>query len=78
MWLFVFWVCLCSVIGLGSEGMQTNRLAPGNKGDLQGKGALEEETPAMLDGLWSKPGLVESGERERKREKNNQKEKVSL
>lgn len=68
MCLFVFWVCLCSVIGLGSEGMQTNRLALGNKGDLWGKGALEEETPALLDGLWSKSGLVESG-REEKREK---------
>lgn len=69
MCLFVFWVCLCSTVGLGSEGMQTHRLAPGNKGDLWGKGVLEEETPALLDGLWFKPGPGESGESERKEER---------
>lgn len=70
-------MCLCSVIGLGSEGMQTHRLVPGNKGDLCGKGALEEETPALLHGPWSKIGLVESGKRDGKRERNKQKNKVS-
>ena len=67
MCLFVFWVCLCSLVGLGSEGMQTHRLASGKKGDFWGGTALEEETPALLDGLWSEPGLVGSGERERER-----------
>lgn len=63
MCLIMFWVCL---VGLGSEGMQTHRLAPGNKGDLYGNGALGEDTDlALLDGLWSKPDLEESGEKER-------------
>lgn len=65
MCLFVFWACLCSVVGLGREGMRTHRLAPGNTGDLWGKGALEEETPALLEGLWSEAGRVESGQREK-------------
>lgn len=66
---FILWVCLCSVIGLGSEIMQTYCLAPGNKGDLWDKGALMKEIPDLLDRLWSKSGLEESGERERKTEK---------
>lgn len=53
-----FWVCLFSVLGLGNKGMHTHRLAPGNKGDFRGKGALEE---------GSKLCLVESGEREGER-----------
>lgn len=64
-------MCLCSALGLGSESMQTHCLAPDNKGDLWGKGALEKEIPAVPDGLWSKLGLVESGKRERGREKYN-------
>lgn len=55
MFLFVFWVCLCSAVGLDTEDMHTHRLAPGNKGDFWSKCALEE---------GSKVCLVESGVRE--------------
>lgn len=45
-------------------GMRTHRLAAGNKGDLLGKGAEGEATPALLGGLSSKPRLAETGKRD--------------
>lgn len=68
MCLFVFWVCLCAVFGLGSKGMQTYHLVSGNEGDLWSKGALEEVTSVLLAGLRSKAGFGESGENKRKEE----------
>lgn len=40
-----------SMVGLGSEGMQTYRLASGEKGDLCGSGELVEVAAALFDGL---------------------------
>lgn len=63
------------MIGLRNEGMQSHRIVPGNKGDLWGKSALQEEVPALLERLWSKPVLVESGQRKRSRETCKKKKK---
>lgn len=54
-------VCLFSVFGLGIDITPTHRVARGNKGDFWGVVTLEE-TPSLLDGLWSEAVQSETSE----------------